>query len=445
MTAASILARLQALYSDEFALSLIEVYGPQWPARERRKPGKSPLRAGWINVPAQRKAAGCDVQELLRGLAEFLESGKRLDAMNAPRVKRPGNLGLVVPRELLVLDFDSAEAFKRVREICPNHPAQSSAKGGHIVTRLPEGVAFKNVCGVELEHGLICDLRGHGAQIVVEPSIHATGVAYKWLVPLPKSPAEVPACPTQWLAAIEPHKQGLHASRTSSSVVQEFQDVHAVKAVQAVQDRQGEVRARRDENTESEISAAIEATTPKHPGLRHRAAFELARRLQAIPDMKILGDLDILELHPIVKRHYEAIPAGLKHDSLAEHWSEFVAAWDRIRHPYGHAFAAAVVEARDNPSPLALAACRQTGLDAPLMQLLAALCYQLAESWKGQAFYLSGNKAAEVLDCNDKQAWRYLINFCRVGILELVAKGDAWKGGDASLFRWVWNPARRGV
>lgn len=86
-----------------------------------------------------------------------------------------------------------------------------------------------------------------------------------------------------------------------------------------------------------------------------------------------------------------------------------------------------------------MAACTDTGMTNGLMRLLAALCFELHQEWRGNPFFLSGPKAAKVLECDDKQAYRYLEAFCAVGILGLVAKGQARPGGDASIYRWLWG------
>ncbi|NJL26453.1 MAG: DNA primase [Thermoanaerobaculia bacterium] len=103
------------------------------------------------------------------------------------------NIGVAVPRGYVVLDVDSDEALFRLKAEDRELPATArgrTAKGFHYWYRTKQSVQNR----VGLLPGI--DVRAPGGYVVVPPSIHPTGAAYKWLVLL-KRDAIAPA--PEWL------------------------------------------------------------------------------------------------------------------------------------------------------------------------------------------------------------------------------------------------------
>lgn len=108
-----------------------------------------------------------------------------------------GNVGIVTGTVsgLVVLDLDSPEALAAIQvSSLPRTPIVQSAHGLHLYFQHPGGVVgnrtnlFPNAPG--------CDLRGDGGYIVAPPSLHPSGVRYRWQVP----PTRVPLAPLPtWL------------------------------------------------------------------------------------------------------------------------------------------------------------------------------------------------------------------------------------------------------
>lgn len=186
---------LGSLYAGELALWLIAVCGASCDGRAHGRShcehaGKTPLDAKW-NAAAAARAA--------RGLAE---RGAWIDSL-AQHVARGGNVGLAVPDDLIVLDADSAAARAWLEGALPDAPMQETAKGAHFVARAAPGADVKARLGVELAPGVLVDLRvGRKSQIVVEPSVHATGALYTWRRELPARASEIPELPSHLLARI---------------------------------------------------------------------------------------------------------------------------------------------------------------------------------------------------------------------------------------------------
>jgi hypothetical protein len=102
------------------------------------------------------------------------------------------NIGLVTGAAsgLLVLDLDNAGAIDEAsRRGIPPTPYSQTAKGLHVLLKHPSGT-IKN--RVRLLPGM--DIRADDGYIVAPPSVHATGVVYKWEVsPDEQKLADVPA------------------------------------------------------------------------------------------------------------------------------------------------------------------------------------------------------------------------------------------------------------
>ena len=135
-----------------------------------------------------------------------------LDATTEAAVIRPwwerwpqANIGLAIPRGLVVVDIDDLEAFHRLKAENRELPAtvkSTTSRGVHLFY-LTEA-ELRNA--VQLFPGV--DLRGVGGYVVAPPSIHPTGAQYRWEVPpSPASFAEAPG----WLLEAATESRGGHA------------------------------------------------------------------------------------------------------------------------------------------------------------------------------------------------------------------------------------------
>jgi hypothetical protein len=157
-------------------------------------PGKTPHLRGWQKLPDERRREGCSAE----GVADEL----------AAHLRRGGNVGLVVPRGAVVLDADDTRARAFLATACPDDaPVQETSRGCHVVLQLPNDLELTNTTRVELL-GHRIDLRGHGSQIVVWPSVHASGHSCRWQRPLPAHPRDLPVLPAALMEALRKHERG---------------------------------------------------------------------------------------------------------------------------------------------------------------------------------------------------------------------------------------------
>lgn len=93
------------------------------------------------------------------------------------------NIGLATGAGLIALDFDPAHGAlpwwrERGRALGPTVAARSGRGGWHLLLRVPPTCEIRNSVG-KLAPGV--DVRGDGGYLVVAPSIHPCGRAYRWL------------------------------------------------------------------------------------------------------------------------------------------------------------------------------------------------------------------------------------------------------------------------
>lgn len=146
-------------------------------------------RAGWHVVPLRR-----------RDKEPLTPHGFKDATTDAATIRRwwsrwpDANIGIAVPAGYVVLDIDSAEALQRLKAEDVALPATSRArtsKGWHLWFST-NGASAGNRVG--LLPGV--DIRAAGGYVVAPPSVHPSGVRYRWEVRLNRS--SIAECP-EWL------------------------------------------------------------------------------------------------------------------------------------------------------------------------------------------------------------------------------------------------------
>jgi putative DNA primase/helicase len=179
----AVAADLDQYYAGLWGLALI-------PVRQR---DKIPLEKNWNAEAAKRWRNGVDRDAHLARAANWIGQG--------------GNLGLALPVGVVALDADTPEAVGRLDAALPDAPMQETAKGAHFIVRVPENANIQASVGVEIGD-IRVDVRvGGRSQIVVAPSVHASGALYTWKRELPADMSELPPCPPLILEAISRKQQ----------------------------------------------------------------------------------------------------------------------------------------------------------------------------------------------------------------------------------------------
>ena len=118
-----------------------------------------------------------------------------LDQIRSWWDRRPrANVGLAVPPGYLVLDLDNPEALHQLRAqdlLLPTTATATTGRGQHLWYATGETLVSNRVALFPE-----VDVRASGGYVVAPPSIHPSGEAYRWIVPL--EPDAVTECP-EWL------------------------------------------------------------------------------------------------------------------------------------------------------------------------------------------------------------------------------------------------------
>ena len=103
------------------------------------------------------------------------------------------NVGAVVPDGFIVVDVYVADLATIFRgDELPATATSRTGRGRHLIYRTTTLIRPK--VGVR-EH---VDLRGPGSYIVVQPSLHISGVRYEWIVPRIRTPSPTASGTRRW-------------------------------------------------------------------------------------------------------------------------------------------------------------------------------------------------------------------------------------------------------
>ena len=249
------------------------------------------------------------------------------------------------------------------------------------------------------------ELRGNG-YVVVPPSLHPKGSAYRWLnrpeleIPLVDDPvgsgllSESLPPPHRQDEGKDPYTNPLHALVCVPKTVEE----------------------------------AILATLPTGPRQRNRRVFWLALYLR----MLLGGEAGSQKLRPIVRDwHSRALPT-IQTKPFDVSWTDFVVAWRRIK-GVPLQMHTIVVEALNMPEPPAALIYND-----PDMRLLVRLCDRLQHHWGTQPFFLSCRKVQETLGLSRMAAWRMLQTLWFEGVIELDKRGRLARPGEETNVASTW-------
>ena len=371
---------------------------------------------GWSIIPTKGKKAACKWTEFQRKPAT--ESQLR------QLFCQPGVDGLAVilgdaSGGLACRDFDDLAAYRTWQtkhpELARTLPTVETARGRHVYFRGP--VLFKD-CGDGEYRG------DSGHYCLLPPSRHPSGHVYKWINPLPAG--ELPT--------VDPWESGLMPDGTQrpQEVVSSECPMSSASSVSSVSSEFHCV----DDRDLMALRCAIADTQPQCEGQRHRAVFELCRRLKAIPS---LADADPAKLRPFVKEWHRLASPIIQTKEFSATWADFLSGWRKVKAPAGQGPIDEAFQRAQKAKPPAKAAHWYP--DEPKVILLAALCRELQLCDRNADFFLDCRTAGRLLGVSHNKAWSWLDMLCGDGILELRDKGSLAKHR-ASQYRYVaWNKA----
>lgn len=375
-------------------------------------------------------------------------------------IDRPGVTGLAVvlgwvsghkakggmpATKLCVRDFDTREAFLRWAQQYPHLattlPLVRTKRGFHVYCWSPYEV-FEKFDDGELRAKSNCF-------VLLPPSQHPDGPIYRWLIPFPSRPSDLPILcpkaagfypPTAEAPCLSGMGQSLKLERTSS-VTQEIYGV--------IEPEGGEVRgfdggegASAEELNKAEWDA-LWVSLPDGPGQRHRKLFDLARRLKGLLH---LSDAPASSLIPVVLAWWRRALPAIRTKDWDETWRDFRNAWELVAFPIGTGPIHEMIRiAARNCEPVEASAYARE----PVRRLITVCkALQVAAEMRGaDRFYLACRTAAVAcgfVGPNGYQtAARWLKRLVVDGVLELVRTGIGGTNSRlASEYRFLSSHAR---
>lgn len=339
-------------------------------------------RRGWSIIPViEKRAAGT-----WRPFQDQLADENTLRRL----FRRPGITGLAVvlgavSGGLACRDFDDADSYRNWAAENPTDaatlPTAETARGYHVYGRL-DTEAFSTFADGELR----ADSRHY---TVLPPAVHPSGFVYHWLNPLPEIGESLNALPVSLVSNVD-------AKNTRQPKTTQANPLHRYHSPLS----------------ESEICELITGFLPSGFGQRNRKLFDLARFLKSI----VSGD-DTTELRAIVRSWHRLALASIRTKDFSESWSDFVIAWQNIKHPIGVSWSKAVADADKDEPDIA------QDYDGNLRRLVA-LCWQLSKQWGTESFPLACDVAGEYLGVSKMTAWRMLKTLQFDGVIRVVKKGS---------------------
>lgn len=163
--------------------------GEEWVEVPCDHPGKRPLGSDW-NINAMARL------QLQNGSEEANQQLDQHVLEIAKHVAHGGNVGLVIPPGVVVIDIDDDDSMLATNHIAEfqHAPRQLTKKGAHFPFQAPsEATSWPQDTKLKLSNGVTVDLRlAEKGQVVVEPSIHESGIPYHWDRELPETRSELP-------------------------------------------------------------------------------------------------------------------------------------------------------------------------------------------------------------------------------------------------------------
>ena len=340
-----------------------------------------------------------------------------------PKKKRqPTGVAIIFGRvsgNLAQRDFDTLDSYRSWSDEQPALaailPTAATRSGFHVYFQSdPEDLADLRKRIGSTGHGAIKvefgELRADvGCYSVAPASRHPSGFIYEWLKPLPD---KVPVAP---LAAFYAPEFDVSPDCCTCNALALILPALSV-----------------DEDGVSErIKASISATIPTRPGERNRKIFDLARHLRSVPG---LAHSDPVALESVVREWWaKAKPFTSGQHSFTDTLTDFIVAWKRAKVAIGTTAIGPIFEraiTADVPK------CAGQFADEPKLQVLIALLRELQRSSGESPFFLSCDKAAELLSTFSMTVWCWLELLKAKGIVEIVAKGRKGKRQPASEYRY---------
>lgn len=317
----------------------------------------------------------------------------------------PTGIGIILGKvsgHLAARDFDEADVYKawcdKQPELARTLPTVQTGRGFHVFFK-SEGAQTRMTLGGEI--------RGEGSYVVAAPSLHDSGVLYKWVVDACDDIPEVD------LGVFEITQESTSGGSSSSRLLESLDGLVNPETRETLVYSPA---------LESKIRTAIEQTKPDTTGRRNRDLFSFARRLKSTPE---LAPLDGVQLRDAVRWWFEAAKPAIGTKDWDTTWSEFLYGWARVQSPFGEVMAEVVEAARSSPPP----DCASR-FESPKTVHLICICRELQKRQGDAPFYLAARAAGEAIGLGKDSANKLIQMLADEKILFRTYRGHSGRASE---------------
>ncbi len=346
-----------------------------------------------------------------------------------------------VSGDLASRDFDTADSYHTWAADFPKLaamlPTVETGRGYHVYFRCPsnERTVTKFADG---------ELRWSGCYNLTPASIHPSGKAYSWLVPLvDELPRVDDLAAAGFLDADLVAAAGLTAGNLDGCNRERQRDL------KTWQEEVGGDHPTTNPNQpcpkysqlspdslasllhDQRLLLAIQRTLPSGYGSRHEAVFAFVRELKALPELALA---DPKQLKPMVRAWHQAALPYITTKAFEETWLDFVEGWPKAKFPKGEEpIRMLYLQAVEGALPEAALVFEQVEL-----RQLVAFCRVLQQASGDQPFFLSCRAAGGLFGVSHVQVSRWLRMLTIEEVLRQESRGTL-ATHKASRFRYLGN------
>lgn len=367
--------------------------------------GKAPI---WKWTPLQK----------VRATRERIQQG-----FSNPKVTGIAVIFGKVSGGLACRDFDTEEGYYAWKEKNPllakEIPTAKTRRGFHIYFYGPSGYMEYNE-----EEGL-GEYRGKSGQYcLLPPSLHEEGGSYKWIIEISRKNLKV----------LDPEIVGFpRKSKEISKIINisiglgpDNTDISRHYLEEDILNPSKYYRSNASHSLKrSVIVKIVEKYIPTGTGQRHNILFRLAQEIKGVDDRFATTVLrDVFDVW--WKRSVNIVATKDKDYSFGK----FIEFYDNCRFPGGVNWDKIKMQYEDELLPVE-ALCY-----TPLYQKLVKVCVVMQRAMRHRPFFLSCQKAGELIGSGSETARTGFRTMIRDGLLELVNKGSQ-VSGKASEYRYL--------
>lgn len=278
------------------------------------------------------------------------------------------------------VDFDSEKAYRwwaeRNQDLAAELSTSTSGRGYHIFFRSElnkdDTASYQDI-----------HIKAKGL-VALPPSMHESGVRYKWIIPLPDSVDKLPLLdPYEWnldhFTDGNDGKDGIEGNDSTEGVGKrvdglEFEDLSP--------------------ETQIAIKDAIEQTRPKRYGERYNLIFLFCRILKKIDEIK---DKSTEEIMFIADMWHDKAKQNMKTQSILMTRLRFANAWEDAKYPPGEGKSLDIAWENAKNSTIPMVELEDFRAE-PLMQMVIRLCFELQKlAGPDDAWFLPTHRGGNLL------------------------------------------------